>query len=84
MRLFELVAVVGAIAWISHALRHGGRFEHAWLTLFLGLGLMLSRIGFVLGAILACVSVGLLSLPLARAEWERLHDARSRGRSGSG
>lgn len=76
MRLLDLFVVGGMCLWIANVLRHGGRFDHAWVTLFLGLGMMLSRTWFALGALLACVSFGLLSLPLARLEWARATRAR--------
>ncbi|MEZ5963443.1 MAG: hypothetical protein R3F56_06305 [Planctomycetota bacterium] len=73
MRFAELLVLCGVLVWLSHTLRQGGRFDVAWLTLFVGLGLMLSRVGFFLGALLSCVSLGMLTLPLARLEWSRLH-----------
>ena len=85
MRLLELLVVGGLLLWVARLLRHAGKFDHAWLGLFLGVGMMLSRVCFVLGAILTCVSFGVLTLPLARAEWARVQGERARdgvGRSG--
>jgi hypothetical protein len=76
MSLYELILAVAAVAWIAQAARSGKHFEHAWIALFVGVGLLFTRRFFVLGLVLAAASLAVLTLPLARAEWQRLHERR--------
>ncbi|HLU39591.1 MAG TPA: hypothetical protein VK081_09405, partial [Planctomycetota bacterium] len=75
MTLGDLILVGVGIAWFVHAANRGRVFEHAWVGLCIGVALMLSRRSFVAGAVLAAVSFALITLPMARAEWNRVRGA---------
>ena len=73
MTVLEMVLAGFAIAWAARAIQSGRTFDHAWIGFVVGVALMLARRTFILGAVLAAVSFAVITLPLARAEWQRLH-----------
>ncbi len=75
MVLGELIVVAVVVWGFAHAARRGRHFDLAWIAFFAGLAMMLSHRLFSLGAVLTGVSLGFLTLPMARAEWRRIQGA---------
>ncbi len=84
MILGELILVVALVWGFAHAATRGRHFDLAWITFFVGLAMMVSHRLFSIGAVLTGVSLGFLTLPMARAEWRRIQGGDAQRPSGVG
>jgi hypothetical protein len=76
--LGEACVLALMLVWFVHAVRRERHLDMAWIALLVGLALMLTRRSFTLGAVVAAVSFGVLSLPMVRAELQRIARASAR------
>ena len=71
MLMGELIVAAILVTCIAKAVKRGRSFDCAWVGLFVGLALLCSRGMVALGAVTAALSFAVLTLPMARVEWQR-------------